>query len=32
MIFLQDYDSVGFQKVYDQCVASITSFLNKYSS
>lgn len=25
-------NSVGFQKVYDQCLASVTAFLNKYSS
>ncbi|KAL0122946.1 hypothetical protein PUN28_007543 [Cardiocondyla obscurior] len=27
-----DSDSIGFQKVYDQCVASVRAFLDKYSS
>ncbi|KAL6265445.1 low molecular weight phosphotyrosine protein phosphatase 1-like isoform X1 [Pogonomyrmex barbatus] len=27
-----DYNSVGFQRVYEQCLASVTAFLNKYSS
>lgn len=32
MIFLQDAGSAGFQKVYEQCLRSVTAFLNKYAN
>lgn len=32
LIFLQDPGSAGFQKVYEQCLRSVTAFLNKYAN
>lgn len=32
LIFLQDAGSAGFQKAYEQCLRSVTAFLNKYAN
>lgn len=32
MVFLQDADNAGFYKVYEQCLRSVTAFLNKYAN